>query len=87
MAIHFLGQPAEDSMFILLTVISLVLAWGWKEYIFLALDKSYGIKDDPGKMFVVMVGLTLIGVFFIWTLGRTTNSCHLHKEQKDEKND
>lgn len=84
MAVHFLGQPSEDSMFILLTVISLVLAWGWKEYIFLALDKMYGVKDDPGKMFIMMVGLTLIGILFIWTLGRTTNSCHLHKDAKDQ---
>lgn len=84
MAIHFLGQPSEDLMFILLTVISLVLAWGWKEYIFLALDKRYGIKDEPGKMFISMVGLTLLGIIFIWTLGRTTNSCHLHKEDKEK---
>lgn len=81
----FFGVISEDVTGIALTVIALVIAWGWKEYVFFALDDAWKIRASPTRMLISMIVITILGLLLVKVLYDTTHSCHFNKLDNGEK--
>lgn len=79
---HFVGIFSDDLVYVLLTVVGLVVAWGWKDLIFVALQYFFNIQQRLWIYLIAMIILTFISFLIIQALARYTSSSYLaHGEE------